>query len=182
MTKPPKPTTPPPNEQALRGEAERAKSERVKTRKAWRASESKRRELEARLNAKEAEMSLRDECYRAGVADVDYVIRLLTRELEGKTQDEITKYDRNAFYSGLKSDKPYLFGEKVVPATTGVDPSAKPSLGAAPTAPTPGAAPATPPPGGANAADAAAKKFDARTAKPEEVQKRLRELGLNPHM
>jgi hypothetical protein len=174
------PKTQAPDQESLRKEAARANDERVKTRKQWKQSEAKRRELQSQLDAKDAEMALREECYRAGVQDVDYTIRLLTRQLEGKTADEIAKFDRNAFYTGLRTEKPYLFGEKVAPATTGVDPTK--SAPAAASGAAPGGAPATPAPGAANAAAADEKKFDARTAKPQEVQARLKELGLNPHM
>lgn len=159
----------------VRAEQTRAIEDRAKMRQQWRKEERARRELQAKLDAKSAEMDLRDECYQHGVKDVDYTIRLLTRALEGKTQEEIAKFDRKAFYEGLKKDKPYLFGETVTPATTGTN------GGAAPAAQNTGAPP--PPAAGDPAAAAAnANKFDARKAKPEEVQARLRQLGLDPHL
>lgn len=183
----PKPKIPDPKQAAPadphQRESDRARAERMKVRKQWKQSEAKRRELQSQLDAKDAEMALRSECYQHGVKDVDYAIRLLTRQLEGKSVEEIGKFDRPGFFTGLRSEKPYLFGESVAPATTGVDPSVKPAGALAGGAPaTPGAAPATPAPGAATVADVAAKKFDARKAKPEEVQARLRELGLNPHL
>lgn len=173
--------TAPKDEDRLRAENVRATDDRSKMRKQWRVETRKRRELEAQLQAKDAEIGLREECYRAGVKDVDYVIRLLTRELQGKTQEEITKFDRNAFYESTRKDKPYLFGETVVAATTGtggettkkIDGTVQPSANGAPAAPAPGAAAVV---------EAEKKQFDARTAKPAEVQQRLRELGLNPHL
>ncbi len=172
---PPRPavtTAPPP---VLRKEAMRAQDDKLTMRKQWRVEERRRRDLQAALDAKDAEMGLREELYRAGVKDVDYTLRLLTRQLEGKTQEEIAKFDRNAFYTTLRTDKPYLFGETVVPANTGTDASTK-------TTGQPGAAPATPAPGSVAVTEADKTKFDARTAKPEEVQARLRSLGLNPHL
>lgn len=153
----------------------RAHEDRQKMRKQWRTAEQKRRELEKKLQAKEAEMGLREECFQSGVKDVDYTIRLLTRELEGKTQEEIAKFDRKAFYGKLRAEKPYLFGEQVAPATTGTDP-AKPAGSET------GAAPTTPAPGASTAEEASKTKFDAMKAKPEEVQARLRSLGLNPQL
>ncbi len=172
----PKPPVAKPNDEAvLRKEAMRAQDDKLKMRKQWRVEERRRRDLQAALDAKDAEMGLREELYRAGVKDVDYTLRLLTRQLEGKTQEEIAKFDRNAFYTTLRTDKPYLFGETVVPANTGTDASTK-------TTGQPGAAPATPAPGSVAVTEADKTKFDARTAKPEEVQARLRSLGLNPHL
>lgn len=162
-----------------RAEALRAEDARKEDRKKWRQENRQRRELEAQLAAKDAEMALREECYRAGVKDVDYVIRLLTRTLEGKSQEEIATFDRSKFYEETRKDKPYLFGETVVAATTGTGGEVKTegTNGQAPAG-----APATPNPG-ANAVDAADKKqFDARKATPAEVADRLRQLGLNPHL
>jgi len=156
----------------LRQEQARANDERSKMRKQWRSENRKNRDLQAKLDAKDAEMALRDECYGAGIKDVDYSIRLLTRVLEGKSEQEIAAFDRKAFYDGLKKDKPYLFGETVAPATTGTNGAVKPG-GTQVVAPTPGET---------QVIDAATRQFDARTAKPEDVQKRLRELGLNPHL
>lgn len=169
----PKPQTPVNDKNATRDAAERLRlqEERAKERKQWRASERKNRELQQQLDARDAEMHLREELYRSGVTDTDYALRLLTRELEGKTEEEITAFDRSKFYEGLRTSRPYLFGEKVVPATTGT--SGTKTDGTSPPPPAPGAV----------AADAAqAGKFDARKAKPEEVSARLRELGLNPHL
>lgn len=173
--------TAPKNEDAdrLRAENLRAKEEQAAERKRWRQENRQRRELEAQLQAKDAEIALREECYRAGVKDVDYVIRLLTRELQGKTQEEIAAFDRSKFYDATRKEKPYLFGETVVAATTGTGGEAAKGDQAAGAA---GSSQAAPGPG-ANAVEAAEKqKFDARTSKPEAVAARLRELGLNPHL
>lgn len=163
----PKPT----DTERQRMDSLRLADERSQMRKQWRAEERRRRELEQQLDAKEAEMALREELYRAGVRDVDYALRLLTRELEGKSEEEIAAYNRVDFYSGLKKDKPYLFGETVAPATTGTS-GAKQD----------GVQPITPAPGGAAAEEAGKQVFDARSAKPQAVADRLRALGLNPHM
>lgn len=162
----------------LRAAEMKAREESAAERKRWRQENRQRRELEAQLQAKDAEIALREECYRAGVKDVDYVIRLLTRELQGKTQEEIAAFDRAKFYGDTRKEKPYLFGETVVAATTGTGGEAAKGDQAAGAA----GSPAAPGPG-ANAVDAADKQqFDARTSKPEAVAARLRQLGLNPHL
>lgn len=160
----------------LRAENLRAQEDKAAERKKWRLENRRNRELQEQLKQKDAEIELREECYRAGVKDVDYVIRLLARELKGKTPEEINVYDRKAFYDRTRKDMPYLYGETVVAATTGT--GGEPvKIGDQATG-----APATPAPGAGAVGEAQRKKFDARTAKPEEVQARLRELGLNPHL
>jgi len=174
-TKPAMPTTPDPKTskelQRLTDENARLTEERARERKNWRAEERKRREYQRQLDAKDAEMGLREEMYQFGVTDVDYGLRLLTRELEGKSEDEISAFDRKAFFDGVRGQRPYLFGEKVTAATTGTN-------GADAT----GTAPAAPAPGAAAGAAAAAQQFNARDAKPTDVQARLKALGLNPHL
>jgi len=145
--------------------------ESARLRKQWRLEEKRRRGLQMQLDAKEAEMGLREEMYHFGVTDVDYGLRLLTRELEGKTEDEIGAFDRKAFFEGVRTARPYLFGEKVVAPTTGTN-------GTDAT----GNAPAAPQPGAVNADAAQRQQFNARTAKPDEMQARLKALGLNPHL
>jgi hypothetical protein len=167
----PMPKPQPKNEDdKARLETMKLQEERAKMRKQWRLEERRRRELQSQLDAKEAEMGLREELYRAGVTDVDYALRLLTRQLEGKSEQEMAAFKRAEFYDGLKKEKPYLFGEKVVPATTGTN-GAKAD----------GATPQPPAPGDVAVGEAQKTQFDARTAKPQDIQKRLRELNLNPH-
>lgn len=175
---PPKTSKNDPAADKARADAIRAQEDRVAERKKWRQENRKNRELEAALQAKDAEMALREECYRAGVKDVDYMIRLLTRELQDKSQEEIAAYDRTKFYEAQKKERPYLFGEVVVAATTGTGGETKQGDQVQ----TGQGAPATPAPGAAAVGESEKKKFDAKTAKPEEVQQRLRELGLNPHL
>lgn len=151
-------------------EALRLNDERSKMRKQWRVEERRRRELQSQLDAKEAEMALREELYRAGVQDTDYALRLLTRQLEGKSEEEIGAFNRADFYAELRKEKPYLFGETVAPATTGTNGTKAD-----------GSAPVVPAPGGAAVDQAQRDQFDARKAKPQEISDRLRALGLNPH-
>ncbi len=151
-------------------ETNRLTEERSRLRKQWRSEERRRRDLQRMLDAKDAEMGLREEMYGFGVTDVDYGLRLLTRQLEGKTEEEIAAFDREAFFKGVRTEKPYLFGEKVVAATTGTN--GTDAAGDSPNAPAPGAA---------SVDVAKGQQFNAREAKPGDVQARLRALGLNPH-
>jgi hypothetical protein len=154
-------------------EAARLSDERTKMRKQWRKEERARRELQRQLDAKEAEMGLREEMYQFGVTDVDYGLRLLTRELAGKSEEEIGAFDRKAFFETVRKERPYLFGERVTQATTG-------TTGATQQGGT--VQPATPKPGEPAVEKAAEQQFDARKATPQQVQDRLKALGLNPHM
>ena len=124
----------------------------------------KRKELQKAIDAKEAEWELRQSAIFAGVKDVDYALRLLTRDLDGKTEEELKAFDESKFFVSLKDKHPYLFGEVVRPATTGTGINGTPS--------------------GQSPADIAAKnaangKFDAMRASPEEYKEHLRRLGLS---
>lgn len=124
-------------------------------------------QLQESLDAKEAEMSLREVAVTSGVKDVDYALRLLTRELENKTEDELAAFDERGFFDGLRKQKPYLFGELTQPATTGTGVSA-------PTAPRASQVSAQ----GASAAG----KVDARRMNQQEYADLLRKRGLNPNL
>jgi hypothetical protein len=158
------------NDKAAR-EAQRLADERTKIRKDWKASERKNRDLKRQLDAKEAEKDLIIEMTQVGLQDLDYGMRLLTRELAGKSEEEISKYDRKAFFEKLRTEKPYLFAEKVVPATTGTN-GAKQD----------GSKPAPAPAGQQVVAAAESKQVDATKMTKEQYQARLRELGLDPHL
>jgi hypothetical protein len=155
--------------------------ERGKMRKQWRREEKLRRETQRQLDAKEAEMGLREEIYKLGVTDVDYALHLLKQEMRvvsnrataagGDPVAELGKLDRKAFFDGVRKDRPYLFGERVQPATTGTN-GAKPD----------GSDPKAPPAGQPVVEGAKAQQFDAKSATPQQVQDRLKALGLNPHM
>lgn len=172
-TQMPKPTEKKPDDRAAdkaAREAQRLADERGKLRKDWRTSQRKQRDLQRQLDAKDAEKDLIIEMTKLGVQDLDYGMRLLTRELAGKSEEEIKNYDRKAFFEKVRQEKPYLFGETVVPATTGTN-GTKPD----------GSNPAAP-----NAAkpvvDAAQQnQFDARKATREQFEDRLKALGLNPN-
>lgn len=125
------------------------------------------RKLQEELDAKVAEVALREMAVGVGVKDVDYALRLFYREVEGKTEEELTKLDERAFFTGLRQTRPYLFGEAVVPANTG------PGTGGAPPAPKPGTV---------SSQQARNGQFDARNAKPDDIAARLRQMGLNQHL
>lgn len=121
------------------------------------------RQLEAELEKQKTEQSLREMAMRAGVTDVDYAIHLFKGHLAGLTEDDIAKLDEQKWFEELRAKRPYLFSERVVPATTG----------------TAGAAPPAPQPGAAAAAAARNGQFDARKATPQEVEQRLRKMGVS---
>jgi len=125
------------------------------------------KEYKEQLDAKDAEMSLRETAIGVGVTDVDYALRLYYREVEGKSAEDLAKLDEKTFFSGLRSARPYLFSEVVKPATTG---------------PGAGAAPPAQKPGDANKQNGANGQFDARTATPQQIAERQRKLGLNPSL
>lgn len=135
-----------------------------------RTEERRRRELQHALDAKDAEMALREAAASAGVKDIGYVIHMLRAELEGKDEKEVAAFDEAKYFEGLRVDKPYLFGEVVRPATTGT------GVGGAPPAPKPGQV---------SQQVAASGKFDAnnKDVKRGDFEDRLRKMGLEvPHM
>jgi len=128
------------------------------------------RELQRQLDAKDAEISLREAAVACGVRDIDYAIRLLTRHLEGQDEAALQGFDERKFFEGLRAEKPYLFGEAVVAAHTG-------TAGAPPTG---NGAPPVPPPGSTAAAAAQGAQVDARKMSREQFAARLAKMGLNP--
>jgi len=127
-----------------------------------RKATSENRKLKSELDAKDAEMALRELAVREGVRDVDYAQRLLMRELNGKSEEELAKFDEAKWYANLRTEKPYLFGEVVKPATTGTGSSGTPS----------------PRPGEVQAATAQVNQVDARKLSREDYHKRLAAMGL----
>lgn len=144
---------------------EKLQRERDEAVNRYRAEMSSRSQLQEALDAKEAEASLRETAVGLGVKDVDYALRLLTRELEDKDESELAQFDERAFFDGLRKNKPYLFGELVQPANTGT------GVGAVPSAPKPGAV---------TAEAARSGQPDARKMNSQEFHDLLRKRGLNP--
>ena len=139
--------------------------EREKLAKQFAAEQSQRRKLQRQLEAKEAEFALRETAVSNGVKDVDYALRLIQRELEGKDETALASFDESKFFGTLRQTHPYLFGELVVPATTGT------GVGAAPSAPKAG---------NVQAAQGEAGKLNARDMKPDDFQKLMRARGFSP--
>lgn len=123
-----------------------------------------RRALQQALDAKDAEMSLREVAVAKGIRDIDYAVRLLTRHLEGKEEAELQAFDEGKFFDDLRSTHPYLFGEVTKPATTGT------GTGNAPPPPKPGTAAQT---------QAQSGQVDARKMTREEYNEHLRKKGLS---
>lgn len=123
-----------------------------------------RKALQAALDAKDAEMSLREVAVGKGVRDVDYAVRLLTRHLEGQDESALAAFDEAAYFEGLRATHPYLFGEVTKPATTGTGT---------------GNAPPPPKPGGAAQAQSQGNQIDAKKMSREEYQEHLRKRGLS---
>lgn len=139
--------------------------ERERLAKQYAQEQAQRRKLQRQLEAKEAEMTLREAAVAHGVRDVDYALRLLQRELDGKSEAELASFNETEFFGKkLRGSHPYLFGETVMPATTG----------------TGATGPAAPKAAEVQTATGQAGQFDARKATAEEFQKELRRRGLSP--
>ena len=124
----------------------------------------KAREAQAEVDAVRAEMQLRTIAAGAGVQDIDYAITLFSREVEKLTPEQAEKFDERAYFEQLRKVKPLLFGEAVVPASTGT-----------------GAGGAPPPkPQQVAAQNGAAGRVDARKMSPQEYQAHLRKMGIAP--
>lgn len=147
-----------------RRQMERLQREREQFAKQFAQEQAQRRRLQRQLEAKEAEMALRETAVVKGVRDVDYALRLLQRDLEGKDEAALAAFDEGKFFDNLRASHPYLYGETVVPATTGT------GVGAAPSAPKAGTV---------QQAQGAAGNKDARSLSQDEFQKLLRARGLS---
>lgn len=136
------------------------------------AEARERKALQKALDAKDAEMMLRETAVLSGIKDVDYAVRLLTRHLDGMSEDERAKleggkaFDEAKFFEGLRTSHPYLFGEVTKPLHTG----------------TGAGQPPPPKPGAAAQQQAQAGQVDARKMSREEFQEHLRKRGLNVGM
>jgi len=113
----------------------------------------------------QTEYSLREAAAAVGIRDVDYAVRLLERHATGKTEEELKGFDERKWFETLRESHPYLFGEVVRQASS--SPSVTAPRGAT-TVQNPGG-----PKGGANG-------FDARKASRQEVNERMRKLGITP--
>lgn len=131
-----------------------------------RQEEKRRQALQQRLDAQEARAQLEKSAILAGVKDVDYAVSLLTRQLDGKSEEELKGFNEGKFFEDLRNTQPYLFGETVRPATTGT------GVGNPPSPPKPGQVSRDV----ANAGQIDVKKMDRA-----EYDEHLRKRGINPH-
>ena len=81
--------------------------------------QKRRRRAERERDATEARSNLERIASRCGVKDVDYAIHLYTQACQGKSEEELGKMNEEEFFKGLRQGHAYIFGETVVPATTG---------------------------------------------------------------
>lgn len=152
------------NDKRLQKDIERLQREKDEIARRMKREASARKQLQRELDARDAEMVLREAAVAAGVKDVDYGVRLLSRHLEGKTEEELKAFDEAAFFQSLKASHPYLFGEKIVPANTG-------------TGSTVGAPPA-PKPGAVQQVQSQSGQVDVRKMSPREFAAHVASLGL----
>jgi hypothetical protein len=149
---------------AVDRERERLYREKLKLQAKLEREALRRRELQRELDAREAEMGLRQSAALAGVRDIDYAITLLERHISGKDESALADFDERAYFNQLRSSHPYLFGETVVAATTGN------AAAAAPKAPAPNAV---------TQQTVSAQSVDARKMNREEYTALLRSRGLS---
>lgn len=142
---------------------EKTLTERNKYAQSAQQWQQRAREAQAEVDAVRAEMHLRTLAAQCSVTDVDYALVLFTREVEKLTPEQAEKFDERSFFQGLRKTHPYLYGETVVPATTGT------GAGGAPTPPKPAMVAAQ---NGTNG------KFDARKATPQQLREELAKRGL----
>ena len=95
-------------------EREKRASEEKATREA-----KARRKAERERDAIEARSNLERIAGGVGIKKLSQAILLYEEHCRGKSEDELGKMDEVKFFEGLRSTDPYLFGETVVPATTG---------------------------------------------------------------
>lgn len=145
---------------------EKVLGERNKYAQAAQNWQTRAREAQAEADAVRAEMHLRTIAAGVGVQDIDYAIALFSREVDRLTPEQAEKFDERTFFEGLRKTKPLLFGEAVVPATTGT------GTGGVPTPPKPGQVAAQ---NGANG------RVDARKMNPRDFAAELAKRGINPH-
>jgi len=121
----PPPPVPPKNRndrqamQQFERDKARAQREREQSERRLADEQKRRRRAERERDAIEARSNLERIAGRCGVKDVDYAIHLYTQHCQGKSEDELSKMDEDKFFKELRQGHPYIFGETVVPATTG---------------------------------------------------------------
>lgn len=78
--------------------------------------------LKQQLKDQEARYSLRDHAREAGVVDADYAVELFSRRLKALPEAEQSAFDPKKFFAEtLREEKPVLYKEVKVPASTAPD-------------------------------------------------------------
>lgn len=95
------------------------KRENEKNARALADEQRRRRTAERSRDAIEAKANLERIATRVGIRDTEYAIHLFNQHHQGMSVEQLEKVDESKFFAGLKKDHGYLFGETVVPATTG---------------------------------------------------------------
>jgi len=95
----------------------------------------KQRRAERQVQAMQARMELERIASHVGIKDTDYAITLFERAHANLSEDDLGKVDEAKFFEGLRQGHAYLFGEVVVPATTGTTGTVPGSSGARPPQP-----------------------------------------------
>jgi len=153
--------------EAVAAEALRIAKELERARKESEKASREARRYRQQLEEYQAESEMKEVLLRAGVREeVDYALSLMRRDIQSKleTDPELAAYSTEEFLRSLRTNKPFLFGESRVAATTGTGgegPQARPAA-----------------PGQAASTIAQAEQFDARKASPEQLKARLAQLGV----
>ena len=155
------------NDQALlesRKQMEALAKERERLARELAREQAAKRVLESGNLALQGEALLNVAAVRHGAKDSEYAVELCRRHLATLDDADYETFDEDAFFADLRKEKPYLFGETVVFANTGV------GVGDAPVAPNAGTV---------TEAHGQSGRVDARKLTSTEFQKLLRERNLN---
>ena len=155
------------SKEAVATEALRIAKELERARKESEKASREARRYRQQFEEFQAESEMKEVLLRAGVREeVDYALSLMRRDIQAKleTDPELAAYSTDEFLRSLRANKPFLFGESRVAATTGTGgegPQARPAA-----------------PGQAASTIAQSEQFDARKASPEQLKARLAQLGI----
>lgn len=153
--------------EAVATEALRYAKELERARKESEKASREARRYRQQFEEFQAESEMKEVLLRAGVREeVDYALSLMRRDIQAKleTDPELAAYSTDEFLRSLRQNKPFLFGESRIAATTGTGgegPQARPAA-----------------PGQAASTIAQSEQFDARKASPEQLKARLAQLGI----
>ena len=153
--------------EAVATEALRIAKELERARKESEKASREARRYRQQLEEYQAESEMKEVLLRAGVREeIDYALALMRKDIQSKleTDPELAAYSTEEFLKSLRNNKPFLFGESRIAATTGTGgegPQARPAA-----------------PGQAASTIAQSEQFDARKASPEQLKARLAQLGI----